>query len=209
MAKLYDEHYRVTLKIVNKQCKGLQMLKDKGIDEYNLRDVRRLSGGLTRHLIRVSSNQSQKLPADVSIQTRRNNFVTAWIESDGCDVCNTILENGSFLVSGRYIRDYTIIYTFVSPTFDAYQNVVSTLDALGLKPKVLEMGRIRLNRTILTEKQEKTLWFALQMGFFDCPRKINTIELSHELGIATSTLSELVRRGIRRLLDHHFSDDET
>lgn len=209
MIKLHDEHYRVTLEVVNKQCKGLRTLKDKGIDECILRDARRLSGGVTRHLIRVPSNQSKKLPPDVSIQTRSNNFVTAWIESDGCDVCTAILDNGSFLVSGRHVRDYTILYTFVSPTFDAYQNVVSTLDARGLQPKILEMGKIRQNRTILTEKQEKTLWLALQMGFFDCPRKINTIELSHELGIATSTLSEIIRRGSRRLLDHHFSNDET
>jgi predicted DNA binding protein len=209
MIELRIEPYRVTLEIVNKHCQGLRALKDQGIEQCSLLDARRLSGGVTRHLIRVPANQSPKLLPDVSIQTRSNSFVTAWIESDGCDVCNTILDNNSFLVSGRHVRDDTIVYTFVAPTFDTYQNVVSTLDAQGFQPKILELGKVRLNSTVVTEKQEQALWLALQLGFFDCPRKINTIDLARELGISPSTLSEIVRRGLRRLLSHHFRTDET
>jgi predicted DNA binding protein len=42
------------------------------------------------------------------------------------------------------------------------------------------------------------------MGFFDYPRKINMEELSRKLGISPSTLSEMIRRGIRKLLMYHF-----
>lgn len=57
---------------------------------------------------------------------------------------------------------------------------------------------------ILTEKQERLLWLALKMGFLDYPRKINAVELSRRVGIRASTLSEITRRGIHRLLEQHF-----
>ena len=209
MIELRNEPYRVTLEVVNRHCQGLQALKDHGIDQCVLQDARRVSGGVTRHLIRVPAQQSPRLPPDLSIRTQNARFVTVWIESDGCDVCNTILDNSSFLVSGRHVRDYTIIYTFVAPTFDAYQTVVTTLEARGFQPRVLELGKVRLNSPLLTDKQKTVLWLAYQRGFFECPRKINTIQLARELGIATSTLSELVRRGLHRLLEHHFHTDES
>jgi predicted DNA binding protein len=56
----------------------------------------------------------------------------------------------------------------------------------------------------LTEKQERVLWLALKLGFFDYPRRINSIEFSKKLGIVPSTLSEMKRRGIRKLLKHYF-----
>ena len=58
---------------------------------------------------------------------------------------------------------------------------------------------------VLTEKQERVLWLALKLGFFDYPRKIDSIEFSRKLGIVPSTLSEITRRGMLRLLKHYFS----
>ena len=56
----------------------------------------------------------------------------------------------------------------------------------------------------MTEKQERVLWLALKMGFFEFPRRITMLELSRRLGVGLSTLSEIIRRGIRRLLENHF-----
>jgi len=44
----------------------------------------------------------------------------------------------------------------------------------------------------------------LEKGVFDYPRKTNTLELSRRLGISLSTLSEITRRGMRRLVEDHF-----
>ena len=56
----------------------------------------------------------------------------------------------------------------------------------------------------MTKKQEKVLWIALKMGFFEFPRKIHMRELSEKLGISMSNLSEILRRGLRRLVEAHF-----
>jgi predicted DNA binding protein len=73
-----------------------------------------------------------------------------------------------------------------------------------LKVKVLKVMKLRSQGKILTEKQERVLWLALKTGLFDYPRKVDMVEFSRKLGISSSTLSEVIRRGIRRLLEHHF-----
>ncbi|MBS7644597.1 helix-turn-helix domain-containing protein [Candidatus Bathyarchaeota archaeon] len=53
------------------------------------------------------------------------------------------------------------------------------------------------------------VWLALKMGLFDYPKRIDTLELSRRLGVSPSTLSEIMRRGLRRLLEHYFKLDPT
>jgi predicted DNA binding protein len=57
---------------------------------------------------------------------------------------------------------------------------------------------------VLTENQERIFWLALKSGFFDYPRQIGMAELAAKLGISPATLSEIMRRGSRRLLEHYF-----
>lgn len=184
------------------------MLEEQGIQQYTLSDVRGLPKGLTRHLIRMPSKEIAAIPKDTFTKIRGGSKfdegVSAWFDSDGCDVCKAMLSHNSFLISGRHLEGYTILYTFVTTNFDAFKSIISTLEAKGLKPKILEVARFKPKGKILTEKQERALWLALKMGFFEYPRKITMLELSRRIGIGLSTLSEISRRGIRRLLEDHF-----
>jgi predicted DNA binding protein len=199
-----DEPYQVTLEVMNEGCKGLKFLRDRGIEEYSLADIRSRTEGQTRHLIKVPISKLDEI--------KRNKFTRVlhggevWFDSDGCDVCNTILSNNALLVSGRHISNYVILYDFVVPNHEAFRKIVSTLEDKGLKLKILKLVKFKPKMKILTEKQERTLWLALKLGFFEYPRKIDSIELSKKLGIAPSTLSELERRGIRKILEHYFQE---
>jgi predicted DNA binding protein len=99
------------------------------------------------------------------------------------------------------------MYNFMVPSFEAFQKIVSTLKAAGLKVTVLKMGKFEPQAGVLTEKQERIFWLALKGGFFDYPRRIDTVELAAKLGISPSTLSEIVRRGTRRLLEGYFKNE--
>jgi predicted DNA binding protein len=208
MKQLGDEPYHVTIEIVNEQCEGLKILKGLGIEECTLVDIRGSPDGSTKHLVRVASRELSKLPKDRFTKAHVGGFkggsASAWFDTNGCDVCNTILASDSFLVSGRHIKEYTIVYSFVAPNFTSFNRIISTLESRGLKPKILEMGKFNPKGRALTEKQERVLWLALRMGFFEYPRKIKMSELSERLGVGLSTLSEITRRGLRRLVEEHF-----
>lgn len=137
----------------------MRTLEDLRIQQFRVIDVRGDAGGLTRHLVRVPSNQFDKIPRGSLKIQRGGKFereIFGWFDSDGCDVCNTIVSRGSFLISGRNIKDHTLIYTFITPNLDAFKCIISTLEDSGLKPKVLEVGKYTLKEKILTEKQ--VLW---------------------------------------------------
>jgi len=199
--------YRVTIEVVNEQCKVMGMLRDRGIDQFSIVDIRGYAEGLTRHLVSVSRKQSDKFPRG---SFRRQNSrepsrqVSGWFDSDGCNVCKTILSHGSFLVSGGSVEKQALVYTFIAPSFEAYRSIVSELEGHGVEPKVLEIGEFVRKGKMLTDRQERVLWLACEMGFFDYPRKINILDLSRRRGIGPSTLSEITRRGLQRLLKHHF-----
>ncbi len=201
--------YNISIEIVNERCKVLSMLGDHGIQQFHMIDVRGSEKGQTRHLVKMSSNQIKKIPQNtfVRIHSAAEGEELAWFDTDGCDVCNTIINNGSFLVSGRDIRDRTFIYTFIAPNFEAYRSIITGLELKGLNPKVLKIERYEAKGRILTEKQEQVLWLALKMGFFDYPRKINSVEFAKKVGVKPSTLSEITRRGMRRLLEHYFESE--
>lgn len=69
---------------------------------------------------------------------------------------------------------------------------------------VRKAGKFEQQIDVLTENQERVFWLALKSGFFDYPRQIGMAELAEKIGISPATLSEIVRRGTHRLLEHYF-----
>jgi predicted DNA binding protein len=203
-----DEPYYVAMEIENRQCKGLRMLEDAGVDRYALVDIRGTPKGPTRHLIKAAPEVFQLLPSRLFTGTRidkSRRVTSAWFNTDGCEVCSTIFANSAFLVSARHVKGHKIIYSFVAPNPDAYRQISASLEAQGIKFTVLEVGRFKPTGKTLTDKQERALWLALKMGFFEYPRRITMLQLSRRLGIGLSSLSEILRRGLRRVLEDYFA----
>jgi predicted DNA binding protein len=55
----------------------------------------------------------------------------------------------------------------------------------------------------LTDRQEEVIRLAFEIGYFDFPRKIDSSELAEKLGIAGSTLSEILRAAERRVFSEY------
>jgi hypothetical protein len=208
MSRVWDEPYHVVIEIKNKGCRVLEALENVGLQRFRIVDVRGLTGGLTRHLVELPSEYVDKILKTRIVKTKEvskfEEKTSFWFESEGCNLCNTILSHGSFLISGRNVEDATFIYSFIAPNFDAFKSIISVLERSNFKTKILRVEKYEPKGKILTRKQERVLWLALKMGFFDYPRKINTEEFARKLGISPSTMSEVIRRGIKRLLEYHF-----
>jgi predicted DNA binding protein len=209
MALLQDEPYHVDLELTNTQCKCSGKLHDWGISDYKVVDVRGVENQLTRHLISISSVDRDKIPDDSVVRfdsggDKSRGDTLVCFESEGCDVCKTVMSRGSFLMSGSSVGDSKYIYNFIAPNSEAYQLIIADLESIGLEPRILRIEPYKSTGKVLTAKQEKVLWLAIKLGFFDVPRKIHTRELSKKLGISMSTFSEITRRGMKDLLASHF-----
>ena len=204
MGDAWREPYHVVIEIENKQCKMVKKLASLGFNSLKVVDVRSSSSGSVRHLMDVGEEQAKKVPKELAAKGHVESKSSVWLESEGCEVCNTILAHDAFLVSGKSMQDNLITYSFMVPTFEAYQGILSDLKKAGHPVNVRKVGKFEPQIGVLTENQERIFWLALRSGFFDYPRKIGMAELAAKLGISAATLSEIIRRGTRRLLEHYF-----
>jgi len=182
----------------------VKKLASLGFKHLKVVDVRSSSSGSVRHLMDVGEDQTRKVPKELAAKGHVEGKSSVWLESEGCEVCNTILAHDAFLVSGKSMENNIITYSFMVPTFEAYKGIITDLEKGGYKVNVRKIGKFEQQIGVLTENQERIFWLALKSGFFDYPRQVGMAELAAKLGISTATLSEIIRRGTRRLLEHYF-----
>jgi len=209
MTDIWAKPYHVIIEVENRECRIIKKCAKLGLKNLRVTDIRAPKTGSIKHLIELSSEQVKKIPEDEKIVASRGKNKgkqSLWFESKGCEVCKTILSRDAFLISGKSIENFIITYSFIVPTFEAYRKIITALEKTGHEVKVLKKGSFEPRTGILTEKQEKTFWLLLKGGFFEYPRKVGLKELSTKIGTSPSALSEMTRRGTRRLLENYFEE---
>lgn len=192
----------------NPECQVLRRLNKIGIVKAKISDLRFTYERKTLHLIRLPLKEGERVQKEIrGLKVKKcegKQDACFWLESEGCKTCHAILSNKSFLVRGYSIGDSRIIYEFIAPSFSSYQKILNDLRNNNIKYRVLKVKNIASEKRVLTPRQERVLWYALTLGYFDYPRRIKTEELARILDMSPSTLSEVLRRGIRRLLEDYF-----
>jgi hypothetical protein len=207
LVDVWREPYQVVIEVENKQCKMVGKLASLGFKHLKVVDVRSSTSGSVRHLMDMGEDQAQKVPKELAAKGHVEGKSAVWLESEGCEVCNTILAHDAFLVSGKSMQDNIITYSFMVPTHEAFRGIINDLEKTGHKVIVRKVGKFEAQIDVLTENQERIFWLALKSGFFDYPRQVGMAELAAKLGISAATLSEIMRRGTRRLLEHYFKQE--
>jgi len=211
MTDLWRNPFHVVLEVENQNCAIVKKFRSLGLKHLKVVDVRGSIKNSVKHLIELDPEDLKQIKnpsfelKKLVLSSKSGTKKSVWLESKGCEVCNSILSYDAFLVSGKSSEGTTIMYNFMVPSFEAYQKIVSKMEKAGFKVTVFSMRKFESQREFLTVKQEKIFWIAYKSGFFEYPRKIRLAELAAKLGISPSTLSEIIRRGMRRLIEHHFN----
>jgi len=136
----------------------------------------------------------------VHITQREDGY--AVLETEICDVCRT-LSSGSVLLGARRSNGTTTFNILVdSPA--ALGQVLRRLTQMGYRPRVVERARY-VAEPRLTKDQIKALVAAYQLGLFDESRNASVKDLAARLGISTAAASRMLRRAIRRLVEHYLA----
>jgi DNA-binding transcriptional ArsR family regulator len=84
------------------------------------------------------------------------------------------------------------------------EDFLKNLQSAKINHKILSLADARFPPDSplysLTEKQQRTLISAFRLGYFEIPRKISFEELSRQLGLGRSTVSEHLRKAETRLI---------
>lgn len=132
-----------------------------------------------------------------------NRVVGAVTSNDSC-VCSTIIDSklGYFIGPAVTEHDCSMSYKlFMSG--DGIPSFLQALHNIGMTYKITEISKIS-PKSALTSKQERVLKSALELGYYEYPKRASTEDLSKVLGIAPSTVTEILRRAERRIISSYF-----
>jgi predicted DNA binding protein len=136
------------------------------------------------------------------------NRIVGAVTSNDCRVCSLIMDakTGYFIGPAVSNHDAQMSYKlFMSG--DAIPRFLQTLHLKGIDYKISDISKLSPKRA-LTSKQEKVLKSALELGYYDYPKRISTEELGEIIGSAPSTVSEILRRAERRIISGYFDNIE-
>ncbi|MHB2035910.1 MAG: helix-turn-helix domain-containing protein [Nitrososphaerales archaeon] len=125
------------------------------------------------------------------------------ITTQYCPVCSTLSDLNCSLLSAVTTEEGKMEWKLLVSGDDTLKKVTDRLSSRGVGFKILEVMRLQ-SKAELTARQEQIAKMALEMGYFEFPKKIRLEELSRRLGISAGTLSEILRRAEKHVLTLYF-----
>lgn len=114
----------------------------------------------------------------------------------------TVLRSGCFLRGGRTLDKERTEWWLVAKDEASIRRMVGELESEGCQVEIRSKLEVK-GPFALTKRQERVVVMALELGYYDFPRRITAKELAKRLGVAPSTLSEILQRSERKLVDFY------
>jgi len=129
--------------------------------------------------------------------------VMGTITTQNCPVCSILSGLNCSLLSAKTRDDNKMEWRLIMSGDDTLKNVTNRLELQHVNYEIQEIARLNSVKD-LTARQEEIVRMALDMGYFEFPKKIKLEELSERFGISAGTLSEILRRAEKNVLMHYF-----
>ena len=132
------------------------------------------------------------------------NRLVGAVTSNDCLVCFLIMQSQSGHFVGPAVTESNCQITYrLFMSGEGIPNFLQSLHENGVVYKIGEIAKMSPTRA-LTPKQERVMKSALELGYYDYPKRISTEELSKAVGVSSSTVSEILRRAERRIISGYF-----
>ena len=136
-----------------------------------------------------------------------DHHATAIISAEGCAICNS-MHNWDLFLTGAYADNSgDVIMRWLVPDETTVSGFLSRLETDGVKFQLLKK-KVLNRRGDITSRQEYVVKTALDLGFFDYPKKVNLEGLSRRLNVSYVTLAEILRRAEKNIISSYFVKKE-
>lgn len=139
----------------------------------------------------------------VEMEMVEGNKAIGVIKCKMCFACRDLIDSNCFLISAKTKEMEKIEWSLVASNNDCLRSLISKLQKQGAEPSVVKMKKIS-DEELLTENQEKIVKTAYERGYYDFPKRIGVKKLADIFDISTATLSEILRRGQRKIIENYF-----
>jgi predicted DNA binding protein len=131
-----------------------------------------------------------------------NGYQPAIIENHQCEFAKSLLDSGVIVLHAQIKRNEAL-WT-LSCTWDGFRKLQANLDNLKLKYEIISKTRF-FEESILTHTELEILKLALEYGYFENPKKVKIKELAEILGVSEATVSILIRRALKKVVEQAFA----
>ena len=139
---------------------------------------------------------------DVDIVKGKPGRIIGSLKTKKCTACRTFAGANCYLVSASSKPDGKLEWTLLGSD-TMVKTLLKELEDAKVVAQVLKVSQLQ-DEEELTARQEHILQIALEKGYFEFPKKIDLRQLAKTLEISPATLSEILRRGQKRVLQEHF-----
>jgi len=108
------------------------------------------------------------------------------------------LSSGAIVVSAIVRRDY-IIWTLAC-TIEEFKRLISVLDKANLNYELIWKSSFFDEDDGLSYKEFEILRIALDLGYFENPKKIKLEDIAKNLDISKAAASDLLRRALKKVV---------
>jgi|GEM_PF-1430171 len=175
----------ITFRVKNEKCRVSELLKESGMKEFKVIGIRPHNDKII-HAVEIREGGIVKVKV---------------IESEGCELCKLLSSAKAFLISAK-MREDDMRCEVILPNKQTLRRLSSHLKTYKGFRVISMVKRVPM----LTERQEEVLLVATRMGYFDVPKRIRTKELAEMLGISQASLTETLRRAVKKLIMEYYRD---
>ncbi|MBQ8179255.1 MAG: helix-turn-helix domain-containing protein [Candidatus Methanomethylophilaceae archaeon] len=131
----------------------------------------------------------------------KDNYL-AMVTNDRCTIAHILKESGCSLSSAVPRSETVVVWDVIGPDASRIDGLLSSLEGAGCTCTVVSRGPLE-STTEITDRQEAYFMAAMDLGYYDVPKRIDLDELSVRLGCPKSTLNTSLRQTERRILEYH------
>ncbi|HLF06779.1 MAG TPA: helix-turn-helix domain-containing protein [Thermoplasmata archaeon] len=153
----------------------------------------------------VEAIRAVKSVAEVDLSVLDQTKAVGSVTSKKLPAALVLAAADAFLVGGRNLEDGKIQWTLFISKNEVIKKLVEDLKAAGAGVELQKLSRLE-ERDALTARQEEILMTAFERGFFDYPKRIGLRELAKMFDISASTLSEILRKGQKKIIETYLSE---
>jgi len=125
------------------------------------------------------------------------------VTTSRCDICRILTDSDVFLISAETKSGGKVEWTLVLSEKEILKGILDHLKSKSVEAELIKLTKID-DKESLTERQDKITHVAFERGYFDYPKRISLRELARMFEVSPSTLSEILRKGQRKIVLDYF-----
>jgi predicted DNA binding protein len=189
--------------IPEKHPVSIKVIERVPYSDRGVKDLVEISG--PQDIMEEVLNDIRKNPLVSKLDTTvtEKGKVIGAVTTSRCDICRILTDSDVFLISAETKSGGKVEWTLVLSEKDVLKGILDHLKSKSVEAELIKLTKID-DKESLTERQDKITHVAFDRGYFDYPKRISLRELARMFEVSPSTLSEILRKGQRKIVLDYF-----